>query len=100
MMRYRIAWKNKSNGLTGHGDWREMTQAVADGIAETSNQLYPLVHHWAEEESLAGFQKDLTRINGRVFLPSGIGKGETPPCVSHPKGGGNKNSAIIILYRP
>lgn len=37
---------------------------------------------------------------GSVFLPSGLGKGEKPPCVSAPAGQSNEDDVVVTIYQP
>jgi hypothetical protein len=96
-MRYRIAWRNKENGFTGHGGWLPMSEAIANQIAEDANRNVPIIHHWAESEPLSDWQRDiLKRVNGNLFLSVGLGKGE----LLSPSGEPSNGDAVVELYRP
>ena len=48
--RKRIAWKMRTNGKSGHGNWFEpSTDLVA--IVAKMNRNYPWIDHWIEYES-------------------------------------------------
>jgi len=45
---YRIAWRNKQTGDTGHGR-RTMLRLFAEKTRDAANKQFPETEHWIEE---------------------------------------------------
>ena len=46
--KFRIAWKNKDTGATGHGEY--VNKEIADAWLEKENKKHPELEHWLEPE--------------------------------------------------
>lgn len=44
---YRVAWKNKDTGASGHGE-AVYTMKEAEQNVETANREWPEIKHWIE----------------------------------------------------
>lgn len=47
---FRIAWKIRTTGYTGNGDYCLTVEAAAAWITHL-NETYPEIDHWLEEET-------------------------------------------------
>lgn len=50
MALYRISWRVRKSGYSGHGDYCLDEKCAMDWIVEL-NKLYPEINHWMEIES-------------------------------------------------
>lgn len=46
---YRVAWKNKITGQTGHGDWSNDYNLINAWVKE-ANKTEPNIFHWIEKK--------------------------------------------------
>lgn len=47
--RRRIAWKSKTTGYSGHGEWHDERKPLDDWL-EVISAIFPDIHHWVETE--------------------------------------------------
>lgn len=53
-MRYRVAWKNRLTGVSGHGEWLGTNRALAEEWVDYRNRNYTDMNHWIESEECDG----------------------------------------------
>lgn len=58
-MKYRVVWRSKKTGATGHGDPLDDREAV-ERIIMVLNRKYPEINHWVEsvEDSATTKEQD------------------------------------------